>query len=295
MSDEGHVPGQVETEFPDNKEEDKGEPKTPAPEEEKGDEPEGEQPEGEKPKEEEKPEAKKPEEEAPPEQSKKRSIYDDLKEKKHEAKTATARAEAAEAEVARLRALSEKQDQAATPKEKSEAKDDLEAWAEEEGLNPEQTKRFADIIIKRLPASGLSEEDKATLAVVKDFQSQQKRNEEDNEVRAQATQVREQLDGFGVKVHDEAEFKAVMDEIVKLSHTPDFHDKEIGYIVWKNRDAFSKMITPKKKSFEQGGQAEHQGGGEVDFSGDHVSPVMAQSAIESRGRSSGYEIRQGGK
>lgn len=141
MSDQGHVPGQTDQEFPDEPAEEKGEPETPAPEEEKGDKPEGEKPEGEKPDEEEKPEAEKPEEEAPPEQPKKRSIYDDLKEKKREAKDATARAEAAEAEVARLRALSEKQDNAETPKEKSEAKDELEAWAEEEGLNPEQDRK----------------------------------------------------------------------------------------------------------------------------------------------------------
>lgn len=42
-----------------------------------------------------------------------------------------------------------------------------------------------------------------------------------------------------------------MKEIVKLSHTAEFHDKEVDYIVWKRKAELSKLISPKKPSFER--------------------------------------------
>ena len=86
-------------------------------------------------------------------------------------------------------------------------------------------------------------------------------------------------------------FTTVMKEIVRLAHTPRFHDKEVQYIVWANQDALSKLVSPKKPSFERGGgNAPDAEVKEVDFSG-KMTPAQAQKAMES-GPKSALEIRR---
>lgn len=89
------------------------------------------------------------------------------------------------------------------------------------------------------------------------------------------------------------ELDSVMKEIVRLSHTEEFHDKEVDYIVWKNRDALSKLVSPKKPSFESGGSpAEAAPEAEPDFSaGKGITPGMAEKAQTRSG--SALEIRKG--
>jgi hypothetical protein len=281
MEEQPHFPGQTETEFPDALEtETPPAPETPQaetpaepPKEDPAPEPEKDKAEGDEP--------------ADAPKDKKRSIYDDLKDTRREAKESAARAEAAEAKVAELTALLDAQKDADTPKEKEKADDDLEAWAKEEGLTPEQVERFARIIASRIPVSGLSDEDKQLLAGAKEMINERQRAKEDQAILDTAPTVKDQL-----SIHDEAELQAVMKEVVRLAHTPEFHDKEVEYIVWKNRDALSKMVSPKKPSFEPGSQPGEGSDTEPDFSKGAVTPGMAQKAVEERSRSSGYDVRQ---
>jgi hypothetical protein len=282
MEDKPHVPGQTNEEFPDPLETDVT---PPAPES-----PAAEPPKENPPKEDPKPEpAKDKEAEKPADQpkDKKRSIYDDYKEKKHEANEATARAEAAEAKVAELTALLDAKKDADTPAKEEKADDDLEAWAKEEGLTPQQVERFAKIIASRIPVSGLSDEDKQLLAGAKEMVAERQRAKEDQAILETAQNVKQQL-----AIHDDAELQAVMKEVVRLAHTPEFHDKEVDYIVWKNRDALAKMVSPKKPSFEPGSGPGEGKDTEADFSKGGVTPAMAQKSIEQGSRTSGYEVRQ---
>jgi alanyl-tRNA synthetase len=144
-----------------------------------------------------------------------------------------------------------------------------------------------------VPPGQLSEADRKELSDLKawkaDNEAKEARAAEDREVLATASTVKTQLE-----IHDDAELKAVMEEIVKLSHTEAFHDKEVEYIVWKNKDALSKLVSPKKPSFESGGQqGEAAPASEPDFSsGKGITPAMAQTASQEK-RGSALEIRRG--
>jgi hypothetical protein len=116
------------------------------------------------------------------------------------------------------------------------------------------------------------------------MQAATQRQSEDQAVLAEAPKVKEQLG-----ITDDAELQNVMAEIVKLSHTERFHDKEVEYIAWANREALSKMVSPKKPSFEAGGEGPEGQGDNIDFGSGKVTPEMAQKSMESPKPS--YEIR----
>jgi hypothetical protein len=225
--------------------------------------------------------------------TKKRSIYDDYKDRKREAKEASelaasekARADAAEARATELQALLEKKDDAKTPEERKEAKDDLEAFAENEGLKPDALKDLVGIIEKRLPKpeGGVLTPEEA--AEWRTERARAKAAAEDQAILSEGSKVKEQL-----AISDDTELQTVMKEVVRLAHTKEFHDKEVDYIVWKNKDALSKLVSPKKPSFEEGGQrgaaAEET---EVEFSG-KITPGQAEKAMSS-GTKRSYEIRR---
>jgi hypothetical protein len=259
------------------------------------------------PKPEEKPDEKPSETPETPESPlpKKRSVYDDLKDTRQEKNAFKAVAIAAlEAQgvtltgketAEELQALAKKTPSPAPAKEPapSAPTDELEAYAQENGLDAKSLSRLAEIIAKQVPPGQLSEADRQELSDLKawkaDNEAKEARAAEDREVLATAPSVKTQLD-----IHDDAELKAVMDEIVKLSHTEAFHDKEVEYIVWKNKDALSKLVSPKKPSFESGGQqGEAAPASEPDFSsGKGITPAMAQTASQEK-RGSALEIRRG--
>ena len=274
------------------------EPETPAievpqpaekPVEDKAPEPEAEKPEEKKPEEQPEPEGDAP---APETEVKKRSIYDDLKDRKQQAKEATARAEVAEARAAELEALLAKKDEADSPAEKKEAKDAIDEWADKQGLDGKAVRELSEIIKGSLPkpeGAVLTPEEAAEWRAER---ARSKATAEDQAVLAEAPSIRKQLEEFKVIVHDEAEFQSLMQEVVKLSHTKEFHDKSVDYIVFRNRDALSKLISPKKPSFEQGGQRQDSEVGEDTKLSSKATPMQAQEAIQDRGRAGGYDIRQ---
>lgn len=280
MDDEKHYPPGAEPE------------QKPADEQPKEEAHEAEEAKPDQPKQEEtpKPEEDKAEDkESPADQIKKRSIYEDYKEKKQEAKDAIARAEAAEAKAAELQALLDKKSEAITPKENADADADIEDFLKEEGLTIEQVDKLAKVIEKRIGSQKLPEDVQKKLDEIdawkKSQEATRQQAEEDRQIMASVSQVKSQLD-----IYDEAELGNVMKEIVKLAHTPQFHDKEVEYIVWKNKDALSKLISPKKKSFEQGDSRTMQGSeADVDFSKGSVTPEQAQKATQGGNRAT-YEI-----
>lgn len=259
------------------------EPEKPAAEEQpKVDPPKEEEPEipADQPKEEEKPAPEKDKEPSDP-ITKKRSIYDDYKDKKAEARTEKERADAAEAQVEELKALLDTKDEAKTPTEKKQAANDIKEYAEKHKLDPDAMQELRDLIIKDVPKpempAGLKPEEidewRASRATAK-------QEAEDRVILAESSTVKSQL-----KINDDAELAKVMAEIVKLAHTKEFHDKEIEYIVWKNQDKLSKLVSPKRPSFESGGQhGEGEADADIDFSSGKVTPRQAQAAMEQHQR-----------
>lgn len=231
----------------------------------------------------------KAEEEAQNLNKKPRSIYDDYKDKKKEANEAKeradaeqARADAAEAELAKLRG-GKKSD--ADPSKKDDAPaDDLEAFAKEKGYDPSELERLTEILAKRIPTPQLSEAEKTDLAELRGWKAAQeakdKRAAEDAVIQADAPSVQKQF-----SISDAGELTAVMAEIVRLAHTPKYADKEVDYILFKEKDALSKLVSPKKPSFESGADVTApEAETEVDLSKGGVTPEMAQKANQPSSR-----------
>jgi hypothetical protein len=225
----------------------------------------------------------------------KRSIYDDYKDKKQEAKDAKAEAEAAKARVVELEALLQKSANAQTPADQSVADEDLKSFAETEGLSVEGLKKLTDFLGKRIGNAKLPDDIEKELGELRTWkqstEATQQRVNEDREIDAQAPVVKTQLKEFGHEIHDEAEATAVMNEIKRLAHTKEFHDKPLDYIVYARRAALAKMISPKKPSFESSTPDTAEPVGPADFSKGRVTPQQAQRAIEGN-NGSAFDIRQ---
>lgn len=223
-----------------------------------------------------------------------RSIYDDLKEKKKEVKEAVAnveaekaRADAAETKAAELQALLDAKDDAKTPQEKKEAAKDIEEYSKKYNLDSESLEELSQIILSKAPKPDpiLTPEEAAEWRAER---AKGKQSAEDNQILATAPTVRKQLN-----INDDAELATVMQEVVKLAHTPEFHDKEVEYIIWKNQEALSKLVSPKKPSFEHGGQsADAQAEDSIDFSTGKVTPEQVGKAMTGHGTKGGIEIRK---
>lgn len=229
--------------------------------------------------------------------TKPRSVYDDLKDtrkERNEARTAAetekARADAAEAKAAELEALLKQGKDAKTPKEQSEVADDIKAYAEKHNLDAGSVTDLIKVMEQRVGAQQLPEEVTKRLTELEGFkatkEAQEKRDAEDREIQAAAPTVKSNLE-----IHDDAELAKVMDEIVRLAHTKPFADKEVDYIVWKNKDALSKLVSPKKPSFESGGaRVEADAPAEVSFDG-KMTPATAQKAMLEQAPKSALEVR----
>src|SRR6185312_9385192 len=127
----------------------------------------------------------------------------------------------------------------------------------------------------------------------KTWRADQAKVQEDQEIVAAAPAVKGLAKELGFEIHDEAELGKVMDEVKRLAHTPEFHDKPVDYIVFAKRSELSKMVSPKKPSFEQGGQrGEAAAEGEPDFSaGKGITPEMAGKSPTRIGNP--LEVRRG--
>jgi hypothetical protein len=232
-----------------------------------------------------------------------RSIYDDLKEERRDRKdwqsTAISAAKAAGIELTgsetleELQALLAAKETPETPVAPATPEDDdLKSFAEAEGLSEDGLKKLIDVIQKRIVKpdaaipEGLAFQLEQFTAWQKSHEQAEQRTKEDQEILSAQPTVQKELD-----ISDATELKTVMDEIIKLSHTPEFHDKEVEYIVWKRRAHLSTFVSPKKDSFEQGG-SHIQGDGTPapDFSSGKVTPAQAAAATQG-GHKSSLEIR----
>lgn len=219
----------------------KEEPK-PEPEEEKAEEPaKSEEPEKE-------PEDKDTAHLQEPKEQRKRSIYDEYKEKKAELRSEREARQTLENEVADLRSKLEALSSASTPEEKKDAQDDLDAFAKEIQADPAAIRKMRDLFLKDIKPST----DDALAKDLADFKEWKKSNQqviEQQMFEKEFATVQPSLKEMFPSASD-AEMGALKSELDKLSHSKAWHDKDLDYVVFKNKEHLSAFISPKKRSIE---------------------------------------------
>jgi len=175
-----------------------------------------------------------------------RSIYDEYKDKKSELKSEKERRKVAEKEVLDLK---EKLAKADTPEEKQEALDDIEEFAKEIGADPEAIKKMQKVFLKGVKTNEPDESLKKDLEEFKSWKEQNKEVVEKQAFNSEFESVLPQLKKDFPKASDD-ELKSIKTKLDEISHSKDFHDKSLDYVIFKNKKDLSDLVSPKKKGLE---------------------------------------------
>ena len=207
----------------------------------------------EKPKEEPKETEEKPKEEPKevlpdPIETKKRSIYDNYKEKKSELKSERELRENFETENTELKAKLEALQNADTKEEKKEALDDIDELAKEINADPAYLRKLKTIFLKDVKPAN-DESLKKDLADFKDWKTKNQEVIEKQLFEDEFSTVLPQIKSDFPKISDE-EMKSVKQSLDKLSHSKEYHDKSLDYVVFKEKENITALISPKKKGME---------------------------------------------
>ena len=229
--------------------------------------------------------------------SKKRSIYDDLKDKKKEFREAKSeaevqkvRADALEAENAALKELAASAKRAKTPEEKQDVEDDIAVLADTIGGDPEAIKALTDFLTKKLVKKDGVELSKEDLEAVRNFKDKQSKMDAEVDFKKEWKQFRPSLKQDFPNISDE-DLEMVQSKIFELAHSKAFHDKEVDYIYFKNKESFSKLISPKRQAMEGGGQSRTDEKSAVSEISGSSSPLDVMKAMEKDRYTATTEIR----
>lgn len=190
-----------------------------------------------------------------PEESRKpRSIYTDYKDQKEKTKTEKERADIAEQRAADL----QKQIDEFTAKAKEGDKptnadeDELIKKAEESGADPDLIKHIIKVArqgVKTGDYDALKKDiDELKTTSQKAIEENQKLAEEkafDEEFSSVLPTIKEFFPSATTE-----EINTIKKELDGLSHKKDWHDKDLDYIVFKNKDTLSAFVSPKKRGME---------------------------------------------
>lgn len=180
---------------------------------------------------------------------KKRSIYHDLKDTRHDLKSEREAREKAERELNELKAKLE-----AKPPTEIKA-DDLDTFAAEIGADPQALKKMKEFFIKDLPQSTISPELQAQLKEFKEWQESNSSAIEAQQFETEFQSAVPQLQKLFPNASQE-DIVAMKSEIDTLAHSADYHDKEIDYIAFKNQEKLATLITPRKRGLESKGRVD---------------------------------------
>ena len=197
---------------------------------------------------------KEPEKAPEPEEPRKpRSIYDDLKEKKQDLKQEREAREQAERERDEFKQKYETLEKAKTPTERQDAQDEIDSFMNSHSeWNKEAVSDLVKIARSGVKAEGLSEEDRKIIEEAKTITAEGKKVAEkqqfESEFQATIPSLKELFPNASTE-----EIDAVKKELNSLAHSKEWHDKELDYIVFKNKDTLSKLISPKVRGMESKG------------------------------------------
>jgi hypothetical protein len=231
---------------------------------------------------------------------KKRSIYDDLKEKKQEVRAAKSEAEivkaeneALKAELAAVKELAESAKKAKTPEEKEAIEDDIKEIAEAIGGDAKAIKTLTDFLTKKLVKTGTVDISKEDIEAVKNFRKEQSKMNADVEFTKEWDEFTPSLKKDFPHISD-ADLKTVKQKLFDLAHSTKYHDKEMDYIYFKNKDILSKLVSPKRPSMESAGDSKPDDGAKaISEISSKSSPMDVQNTVQrDRHTPSSYEIRK---
>lgn len=189
-----------------------------------------------------------------PRQERKRSIYDEYKEKKTELKSERELREKAERERDEYRTKLEALSQAETQEEHQEAKDDLEAFAQAKGLDAQALREMRDLFTKDLKPT-IDPTISQKLQKFEQWEAETAREREQQMFEREFADTLPTLKNLLPNANDD-ELSNVKKELDRLSHTERYHDKELAYVAWAEKDALSKLVSPKKRGMESKGKAD---------------------------------------
>lgn len=181
-----------------------------------------------------------------PNPDKKRSIYDEYKDKKKELRTAEERAAQAERERDELKAKLDAIDNAGTPSEKKEALDEFDEFAKEIEADPEKLKKMRDLFLKGVKPDEALQKD---LLEFKQWKASNQKSLDAAAFEQEYSTTLPALKNFFPNANED-EMKAIKDELNKISHTTGWNDKELEYIAFKHKTTLSALISPKKRGLE---------------------------------------------
>lgn len=192
----------------------------------------------------------------------KRSIYTDYKEKKEEVKEAKeeikalkAEKEALISEKSKLEELANQLKEAKKPEEKAEIADDIKEFAESIGADPDAIGKLESFLKKRMTTveSTISKED---VELIKQLKSEKSKIAEQVGFQKEWNEFVPSLKKDFPNISDK-ELVTIQKEMDKLAHTKGLNDKELDYIYFKQKEAISKLVSPKRNSFESSGNTTH--------------------------------------
>ncbi len=183
-----------------------------------------------------------------PIETKKRSIYDNYKEKKSELKSERELRENFETENTELKAKLEALQNADTKEEKKEALDDIDELAKEINADPAYLRKLKTIFLKDVKPTD-DESLKKDLADFKDWKTKNQEVIEKQLFEDEFSTVLPQIKSDFPKISDE-EMKSVKQSLDKLSHSKEYHDKSLDYVVFKEKENLTALISPHKKGME---------------------------------------------
>lgn len=181
---------------------------------------------------------------------KKRTIYDDYKEKKTALKASESAREEVEAKNVELQEKLDAFSEANTPKEKQEALDEIDEFAQSINADPEALRKMQSIFLK-----GVKPDNTAIQKDLKEFQ--------DWKVQNQSAIQKQQFEDAFIKATPDIkelftasseEMNTIKNEIAKLSQEDEWKGKDIDYIAFKNKTVLSALVSPKKKGMESKGR-----------------------------------------
>jgi hypothetical protein len=196
----------------------------------------------------------------PPRSEKKRSIYDDLKDKKDDLKNERELRQKAEQERDRLMAEREALlNGDGTLKNKVEVKDDLKAYAEEYGLDPEAIAKMQDLFLKGVKPS-IDPELQKNLNRFMEWEKDNSSNIEKAQFEKEYKSTLPTINKLFPNAKPE-ELESMKAKLEEIAHSKGWEDKELDYIVFKHEDVLSKLTSPKKRGLETKGN--NDGGEEI--------------------------------
>ena len=215
---------------------------------------------------------------------KKRSIYDDLKDKKKEIKTERELRLSVEKERDELKKKLEDIQNAKSPEEKNEALDELEKFAEEIQADPKALKRMKEIFLKGYkPEAVIDESIKEELESFKQWKKDNSKAIAESEFNKEFNESLPSLKKIFPKASD-AEMASIKTELDKISHSKGWEDKDLDYIAFKHQDKLNALISPKKKGLDS-----KENKDDVEISDDDFDPNADLSKMSPGQREKWYE------